>query len=79
MKTAIKNELKRAVGITYQAVAMDFAGELEDMMDDTDWAEVVMDADRIFMFGSLSPEATKTLKAMSWDERIRFANGCRYW
>lgn len=74
MEDSIRNELMRAVGMTFGAIAADVEG------DDIEWAELVCDADRIFMFGGeLSIEAVAEWKAMSWEEKTRFAESCNYW
>lgn len=76
MDEKIKQELIYAVGETYSAIAPD----VELMPDEEpEWAELVMDANRIEMLGDLSSEALATLKQMSWQERLAFADSCNYW
>lgn len=75
MEDKIRAELQRAVGETYSAIASDVDGPPGEI----DWAEMVMDANRIEMFGDLSDEALAELKKMSWKEMTDFANSCNYW
>lgn len=73
MKDEVRKDLCRAVGATYAAVAPDVD------WDDVCWAELVMDANRLEMFGSPSDEALEELKRMSWKEMCDFADSCGYW
>lgn len=73
MKSEQEYEIESALYTTWQAIAIDILSVSNGTVSKEEVIEVVLDADRIEMFGNLSEETLSLWKTLSFTEKMNLA------